>query len=60
LDINGVMATRGFTGQGIAFDQNNRIAEKYQNFLVMQWQKGKVSPVYPANLALAKPVLTKK
>ena len=56
LDIHDVPATRGFTGQGIAFDENNRIAEKYQNFLVMQWQKGTVYPVYPPNLALAKPI----
>ena len=60
LDIHDVPATRGFSGQGIAFDENNRIAEKYQNFLIMQWQKGTVYPVSPANLAYAKPILVKK
>ncbi len=60
LDIHDVLATRAFSGQGIAFDEHGRIAEKYQNFLIMQWQKGTAVPVYPPNLAMAKPILVKK
>jgi branched-chain amino acid transport system substrate-binding protein len=56
LDIQNVPATRALPKQGIAFDQNGRIAKKYQNLIVVQWQKGIPVTVYPPELALAKPV----
>ena len=60
LDIHGVMATRALAGQGIAFDEKGRIAKKYQNLLVIQWQGGVPVTVYPRGLALAKPIWPKK
>jgi branched-chain amino acid transport system substrate-binding protein len=56
LDIHDVMATRHIPGQGMAFDETGRVAQKYQNALIIQWQGGTPVPVYPPNLALAKPV----
>jgi branched-chain amino acid transport system substrate-binding protein len=56
LDIQNVPATRALPKQGITFDQNGRIAKKYQNLIVVQWQKGIPVTVYPPELALAKPV----
>jgi branched-chain amino acid transport system substrate-binding protein len=46
--------------QGIAFDDKGRIAQKYQNLIVIQWQGGVPVPVYPRELALANPVWPKK
>ena len=60
LDIHGVMATGALAGQGIAFDEKGRIAKKYQNLLVIQWQDGVPVTVYPRELALAKPIWPKK
>ncbi len=45
--------------QGIAFDNSGRIQKKYQNLLVVQWQKGIPVTVYPQELALAKPIWEK-
>jgi len=56
LDIHDVMSTRHIPGQGMAFDDTGRIAMKYRNCLIVQWQGGKPVPVYPENLALAKPI----
>ncbi len=56
LDIHNGMATRHIPGQGMAFDETGRIAMKYRDCLIVQWQGGKPYPVYPANLALAKPI----
>jgi branched-chain amino acid transport system substrate-binding protein len=56
LDIHDVMATRYLVKQGIAFDENGRIAKKYQGVLLVQWQNGKPVCVYPEELALAKPM----
>jgi branched-chain amino acid transport system substrate-binding protein len=56
LDIRNVMATRHIPGQGMAFDETGRIAMKYRDCLIVQWQKGRPYPVYPPNLALAKPI----
>ena len=56
LDIKNVMATRHIPGQGMAFDETGRIAMKYRDCLIVQWQGGKPYPVYPTNLALAKPI----
>jgi branched-chain amino acid transport system substrate-binding protein len=56
LDISNVMATRHIPGQGMAFDETGRIAMKYRDCLIVQWQGGKPVPVYPPHLALAKPI----
>jgi hypothetical protein len=40
----------------MAFDETGRIAMKYRDCLIVQWQGGKPYPVYPAHLALAKPI----
>jgi branched-chain amino acid transport system substrate-binding protein len=56
LDIHGVTATRAIVGQGMAFDEKGRIAKKYQNLVLIQWQKGSPHVVYPPELALAKPI----
>ena len=56
LDIHDVMATRHIPGQGMAFDETGRIAQKYQSALIIQWQSGKPVVVYPPNLAQAKPI----
>jgi len=56
LDLKNVMATRHIPGQGIAFDNVGRIAPKYREALIIQWQSGKPVVVYPPNLAQAKAV----
>jgi len=56
LDIHNVMATRHVVGQGMAFDENGRVAKKYQGSLIIQWQGGKPVVVYPPELAEAKGV----
>lgn len=56
LDIHNVPATRQIVGQGMAFDETGRIAKKYQNMVLIQWQGGKPVVVYPPHLASAKPV----
>ena len=56
LEISNVMATRALAKQGIAFNENGRIAKKYQNILVIQWQSGVPVTVYPPELAVAKPL----
>jgi branched-chain amino acid transport system substrate-binding protein len=56
LDISNVMSTKHIPGQGMAFDEKGRIAMKYRDCLIVQWQGGKPYPVYPAHLALAKPI----
>jgi branched-chain amino acid transport system substrate-binding protein len=59
LDIHNVLATRATAKQGMAFDEKGRIAKKYQNILVIQWQGGVPVTVYPPELALAKPLWPK-
>jgi len=56
LDIHNVMATRQIPGQGKAFDETGRIAEKYRKVLLIQWQGGKPVVVFPSEFAEAKPV----
>jgi branched-chain amino acid transport system substrate-binding protein len=56
IDIHDVMATRAFPKQGIAFDANGRIAKKYQDVLLVQWQGGVAKVIYPPELAVAKPI----
>jgi branched-chain amino acid transport system substrate-binding protein len=60
IDIHDVPATRALPKQGIAFDETGRIAKKYQNLLVIQWQGGIPVTVYPSDLALAKPLWPRK
>jgi branched-chain amino acid transport system substrate-binding protein len=56
LDIHNVMATKHIVGQGMAFDDTGRIAPKYRDALIIQWQGGKPVVVYPPQLAQAKAV----
>jgi branched-chain amino acid transport system substrate-binding protein len=56
LNLHDVTATRAISKQGIAFDENGRIAKEYQNIIVIQWQGGVPVTVYPPELALAKPL----
>ena len=56
MDIHDVMATRSIPKQGIAFDPNGRIAKKYQDVLLVQWQGGIAKTIYPPELAVAKPI----
>ena len=56
MDIHDIMATRALPKQGIAFDPNGRIAKKYQDVLLVQWQSGVAKAIYPTELATAKPV----
>jgi branched-chain amino acid transport system substrate-binding protein len=60
VDIHDVPATRALAKQGIAFDDKGRIAQKYQNLIVIQWQGGVPVPVYPRELALAQPIWPKR
>ena len=55
LDIHDVMATRACPGQGMAFDESGRIAKKYHEVFVVQWQGGVARVIFPTNLATAKP-----
>jgi branched-chain amino acid transport system substrate-binding protein len=56
MDIQDVMATRHIPGQGMAFDETGRIAEKYRKVLLIQWQSGKPVVVFPPELAEKEPV----
>ena len=56
LDLQNVLATRYFPKQAIAFDENGRIAKKYQEVTLVQWQGGIPKTVYPAEVAVAKPI----
>ena len=56
MDIHDVTATRALPKQGIAFDPNGRIAKKYQDVLLVQWQGGVAKAIYPTELAMAKPI----
>ncbi len=59
LDISNVLATRATNGLGMAFDDKGRVAKKYQNVLVVQWQKGIPRVVFPADMAVSKPIWPK-
>jgi branched-chain amino acid transport system substrate-binding protein len=56
MDIHNVMATSSIPKQGIAFDPNGRIAKRYQDVLLVQWQGGIAKTIYPPELAVAKPI----
>jgi branched-chain amino acid transport system substrate-binding protein len=60
LDIHDVVSTRQLPKQGIAFDEKGRIAKKYQDVLLAQWQGGTARTIYPSSVALAEPVWPKK
>lgn len=60
LDIHDVPSTRQLPKQGIAFDEKGRIAKKYQDVLLVQWQGGVARTIYPPELALAKPIWATK
>jgi hypothetical protein len=44
----------------MAFDEKGRIAQKYQDVLLVQWQGGVARTIYPPELALAKPIWATK
>jgi ABC-type branched-subunit amino acid transport system substrate-binding protein len=54
LDVHDVMATRATAKQGMAFDETGRLAKKYQEVLIVQWQGGVAQTVFPSQLAVAK------
>ena len=56
IDLHNVMATRATAGQGMAFDEKGRIVKKYQDLLLVQWQKGIPHVIYPTHLATAKAI----
>jgi branched-chain amino acid transport system substrate-binding protein len=60
LDLHDVVSTRQLPKQGIAFDEKGRIAKKYQDVLLVQWQGGTARTIYPSSVALAEPVWPKK
>ena len=56
LDIQNELSTRYFPKQSIAFDENGRIAKKYQEITLVQWQNGTPITVYPSEVAVANPI----
>ena len=54
LDIHDVMTTRATAKQGMAFDETGRLAKKYQEVLIVQWQGGVAQTVFPSQLGVAK------
>ena len=56
LDIHDAMSTRYFPKQGVAFDESGRIASKYREITLVQWQGGIPKTVYPPQVAVAKPI----
>lgn len=55
LDVHDSIYTRYLSGQGLAFGPNGRIAMKYRNVMLAQWQDGTPQVIFPENLATAKP-----
>jgi branched-chain amino acid transport system substrate-binding protein len=60
LDLHDVTATRAYAKQGVAFDETGRIAKKYQEIMLIQWQGGIPRVIYPNEVAVAKPIWRKK
>jgi len=56
MDIHDVMATRMIAGQGMAFDDNGRIAKKYWEVVLVQWQGDTPYTIFPPRHALAKAI----
>ncbi len=56
IDLQNVLATRYFPKQAVAFDETGRIAKKYQEVTLVQWQGGTPKTVYPPEVAVAKPI----
>ena len=60
LDVKNVPETRFSVKQGMAFQKNGRVAQKYQDVVLVQWQGGVPRTVFPADIAVAKPIWVKK
>ncbi len=60
LDVQNVPETRFSVKQGMAFQKNGRVAQKYQDVVLVQWQGGVPRTVFPADIAVAKPIWVKK
>jgi branched-chain amino acid transport system substrate-binding protein len=60
MDIHDVMATKMIAGQGMAFDDNGRIAKKYWEVVLVQWQGGTPYTIFPPRHALSKAIWVKK
>jgi branched-chain amino acid transport system substrate-binding protein len=56
LDICNKLCTKYFPKQCIAFGKNGRIAKKYREITLVQWQGGVPKTVYPPAVAMAKPI----
>ena len=56
IDLHNVPATRAMVRQGIAFDETGRIAKRYQDLALIQWQSGVPRLIFPPDLAVAKPI----
>lgn len=56
LDVHDELCTSYFPKQGIAFDDTGRIAKRYREVTVVQWQGGTPKTVYPTAVAQAKPI----
>ena len=56
MDISNVAETQYTPKQGMAFQENGRIAKKYQDVVVVQWQGGVPKTVFPKELAVASPI----
>jgi len=56
MDISNVPETQYTPKQGMAFQENGRIAEKYQDVVLVQWQGGVPKTVFPEHLAVASPI----
>jgi branched-chain amino acid transport system substrate-binding protein len=60
LDLHNVPTTRAYAKQGVAFDETGRIAKKYQEIMLIQWQGGIPRVIFPNEVAVAKPIWRKK
>lgn len=60
IDLHDTISLNHFPKQGCAFDDKGRIAKKYQDVILVQWQGGAAVTVYPPHIAMAKPTWRKK
>lgn len=60
LELHDVMATRQLPKQGIAFDEQGRIAKKYQGVVFVQWQGAVPRTVFPPEVAERAPIWVSK
>lgn len=56
MDIHDVMSTKMIAGQGMAFEDNGRIAKKYWEVVLVQWQGGTPYTIFPPRHALSKAI----